>query len=216
ENGELKVEGLPWGKYWFIESKAPAGYGYEADPVTMEQRAYGFDVPTADGAFEIPVNVIDPPAPGVTPTPTRRPTDEPEETPTPTPTDEPTPTPGVTDTPIPTEVVVVVVTETPTSTPTPTTGVTATPTPTRAVAAAAVTPTPTAAVLGARRTKPGDVVSGVLGVRSAPTEGVLGARIGPTTGDAANIALWLIILAASIGAIVLILAQNSKRKKNVK
>ena len=260
DKGEIKVEGLPWGKYWFVESKAPAGYGYEADPVTMEQSAYEFNVPTADGSFEIPVNVIDPPAPKVTPTPgvtatptpgttatptpgvtatptpgttatptpgvtttptpTRRPTPTPGPTdePTPTPTDEPTPTPTSGVTPIPSEVVVVVVTETPTSAPTPTTGVTTTPEPTRVTEVAGATttptPTPTAAVLGARRTKPGDVLSGVLGVRSAPTAGVLGARVGPTTGDAANIALWLIILAASIGAVVLILVQSSKRKKS--
>ncbi|MBQ7565335.1 MAG: InlB B-repeat-containing protein [Lachnospiraceae bacterium] len=156
-----------------------------------------------------------------TPAPTRaRVTEGPTPTVTPEPTEEPTPVPGVTDEPIPTEVVVVVVTETPTYTPTPTATPTAAATPTVAptlrptvTPTATVTPIPTAAVLGARRTQPGGVVAGVLGVRSAPTQGVLGARVGPVTGDAANIALWLIILSASIGAVILILVQSSKKKK---
>ena len=68
-------------------------------------------------------------------------------------------------------------------------------------------------MIGERRIKEESPVQGVLGVRSAPEQGVLGERVGPATGDAANIALWLIILIASIGAIVVILVQSSKRKK---
>ena len=65
-------------------------------------------------------------------------------------------------------------------------------------------------VAGARRE--GGVLSGVLGVRAAPTSGVLGERVGPVTGDAANIALWIILLAASIGIIVAICVQNARKK----
>ncbi|HAV01179.1 MAG TPA: hypothetical protein DCW47_08345, partial [Lachnospiraceae bacterium] len=75
-------------------------------------------------------------------------------------------------------------------------------------------PTREPAVLGERKIKPGTPIQGVLGVRSAPTQGVLGARVGPATGDAANIALWLIILGASIGAIVVIVVQANRKRKS--
>ncbi|MCR5790057.1 MAG: Cna B-type domain-containing protein [Lachnospiraceae bacterium] len=150
-----------------------------------------------------------------TPTPTRgkaevTSTPTPTPTETSTPTSEPTETPASTPTPTDT---VVVITVTPTATPV-VIAATLTPTPTRTITLTPTpTPKPTAAVLGERRTKPGSVVQGVLGVRSAPTKGVLGERVGPATGDAANIALWIIILAACIGAIVMILLQTSKKRK---
>ena len=56
-------------------------------------------------------------------------------------------------------------------------------------------------------------VSGVLGVRSAPKKGVLGTRVGPATGDASAIALWLGLLIACIGTIVWLIA-GRKRKKS--
>ncbi|MBO4902283.1 MAG: Cna B-type domain-containing protein [Lachnospiraceae bacterium] len=65
-------------------------------------------------------------------------------------------------------------------------------------------------VAGARRSTK---VSDVLGVRAKPTSGVLGVRVGPVTGDAANIALWLLLLVASISMIVVICIQNHKKKK---
>ena len=58
----------------------------------------------------------------------------------------------------------------------------------------------------------GGVLSGVLGVRSAPTSGVLGERVGPVTGDAANIALWILLLVASVAVIIAIFVQNKSRK----
>lgn len=69
-------------------------------------------------------------------------------------------------------------------------------------------------VAGVRRK--GGVLSDVLGVRAKPTSGVLGARIGPVTGDAANIALWLLLLVASISIIVIICIQNNKKKNSDK
>ncbi len=66
-------------------------------------------------------------------------------------------------------------------------------------------------VAGARRE--GGVLSGVLGVRAAPTSGVLGERVGPVTGDAANIALWIILLVVSVAIIVFICVQNKSHKK---
>lgn len=66
-------------------------------------------------------------------------------------------------------------------------------------------------VAGVRRR--GGVLSDVLGVRAAPTSGVLGVRSGPVTGDAANIALWLLLLLASISAIVVICIQSRRKKK---
>lgn len=84
----------------------------------------------------------------------------------------------------------------------------------------------TSTVLGARRTTPtgvlgarvekGGVMSGVLGVRAKPTSGVLGERVGPVTGDFSNIALWLLLLVASVGMIVTMLIKSSKRDKNSK
>ena len=56
------------------------------------------------------------------------------------------------------------------------------------------------------------VDKGVLGVRSAPKGGVLGTRVGPATGDASAIALWMALLLACVGTIVWMLA--SKRKKS--
>ena len=69
-------------------------------------------------------------------------------------------------------------------------------------------------VAGVRRK--GGVLSDVLGVRAKPTSGVLGARVGPVTGDIANIALWLLLLIASISIIVVISIQNHKKKKDLK
>lgn len=72
--------------------------------------------------------------------------------------------------------------------------------------------------LGTITNSPGDdrreggVLSGVLGVRSAPTSGVLGERVGPVTGDAANIALWIILIVASVAVIIAIFIQNKSRK----
>ncbi len=155
--------------------------------------------------------VIIPSPTRIIPSPEPEATTEPTEEPTPTPgvTETPTPTPGVTTTPT-----VLVTTVPPTATPEPTTIVAGaiTSTPTRT--AETPTPTPTAAVLGARRIKSESPIQGVLGVRSAPKQGVLGERVGPATGDAANIALWLIVLGASIGAIVVIIVQSSRKRRN--
>ena len=70
-------------------------------------------------------------------------------------------------------------------------------------------------VAGVRRLK-GSGIGGVLGVRSKPTSGVLGVRVGPTTGDVANIALWLVLLLASLGVIVAICIQAGKKGKSRK
>ena len=66
-------------------------------------------------------------------------------------------------------------------------------------------------VLG-ERVPVAEKVSGVLGVRSKPKAGVLGTRVGPATGDASAIALWITLLVACIGTIVWMLA--SRRKKD--
>ena len=57
------------------------------------------------------------------------------------------------------------------------------------------------------------VVGGVLGVRAKPTSGVLGARVGPVTGDAGNIVLWSLLLLASIAVIVVLLVTGKKKQK---
>ncbi|MCR4807253.1 MAG: Cna B-type domain-containing protein, partial [Lachnospiraceae bacterium] len=54
-------------------------------------------------------------------------------------------------------------------------------------------------------------VSGVLGVRSKPTPGVLGTRVGPATGDASAIALWLTLLVACVGTIIWMLTSRKKK-----
>ncbi len=64
-------------------------------------------------------------------------------------------------------------------------------------------------VLGERRPPE----SGVLGVRSKPKGGVLGTRVGPATGDMSSIALWLAAMLACIGTIVWLLIE--KRRKRV-
>ena len=65
-----------------------------------------------------------------------------------------------------------------------------------------------------RGRRDGGVLSGVLGVRAAPKSGVLGERLGPVTGDAANIFLWMLLLLASVGAIVGVFIANARRKRN--
>lgn len=57
------------------------------------------------------------------------------------------------------------------------------------------------------------VVGGVLGVRAKPTSGVLGARVGPVTGDAGNIVLWSLLLMASIATIIVLLVTGKKKKR---
>ena len=57
------------------------------------------------------------------------------------------------------------------------------------------------------------VVGGVLGVRAKPTSGVLGVRVGPVTGDAGNIVLWSLLLMASIATIIVLLLTGKKKKK---
>lgn len=85
------------------------------------------------------------------------------------------------------------------------------------------TPPPTGGVLGARTTpkkkgvlsekvKKGGVVQGVLGVRAKPNKGVLGVRTGPVTGDASNIILWSLLLAACIATIVATIMTGRKKK----
>ncbi len=70
---------------------------------------------------------------------------------------------------------------------------------------------PEGGVLGAR-VKKGGVVNGVLGVRAKPTSGVLGERIGPVTGDASNIILWLLLLTACVATIVATIVTGKKKK----
>nr|MCR4657158.1 Cna B-type domain-containing protein [Lachnospiraceae bacterium] len=191
--GRIRVDGLPWDRYYFIELEAPEGYVTNVD-VDGRPLVYTFEV-NADTVDYAPVQVVNggysildyregitpPPLPPVTRVPI---------VPPPTPIvlgERMTPVPATTVTPVPAG----------TTTP-------ATP----------ATPVPTqAGVLGERRVKNESPIQGVLGVRSAPEQGVLGERVGPATGDAANIALWLIILLASIGAIIAVFVQSSKRKK---
>ncbi|MDO4966482.1 MAG: FctA domain-containing protein [Lachnospiraceae bacterium] len=59
----------------------------------------------------------------------------------------------------------------------------------------------------------GGVLSGVLGVRQAPKRGVLGERVGPATGDTANIILWMLLLLVSIGAIIGVGIAGRKKKR---
>ena len=59
----------------------------------------------------------------------------------------------------------------------------------------------------------GGVLSGVLGVRAAPKRGVLGERVGPATGDTANIILWMLLLLVSIGAIIGVGIAGKKKKR---
>ena len=66
-------------------------------------------------------------------------------------------------------------------------------------------------VLGERR-PPEEQASGVLGVRSKPKGGVLGTRVGPATGDASAIALWLAVMLACIGTIVWLLVDRRKKR----
>ncbi len=73
------------------------------------------------------------------------------------------------------------------------------------------TPPPRGGVLG-ERVKRGGVVNGVLGVRAKPNSGVLGERIGPVTGDASNIILWSLLLAACIATIVATVLTGRKKK----
>ena len=73
---------------------------------------------------------------------------------------------------------------------------------------------PPRGVLG-ERVKKGGVVNGVLGVRAKPNSGVLGERIGPVTGDASNIILWSLLLAACLATIVATI-MTGKRKKTAK
>ncbi|MCR4656481.1 MAG: Cna B-type domain-containing protein [Lachnospiraceae bacterium] len=186
--GRIRVDGLPWDRYYFIELEAPDGYVTNVD-IDGSPIVYTFEV-NADTVDYAPVQVVNggysildyregitpPPLPPITRVPI---------VPPPTPIvlgERLTPTPVVrAATPVPTR--------------------TATPVPTQA------------GVLGERRVKNESPIQGVLGVRSAPEQGVLGERVGPATGDAANIALWLIILLASIGAIIAVFVQSSKRKK---
>ncbi len=70
---------------------------------------------------------------------------------------------------------------------------------------------PEEGVLGAR-VKKGGVVNGVLGVRAKPVSGVLGERIGPVTGDASNIILWLLLLTACVATIVATIVTGKKKK----
>ncbi|MBR4719822.1 MAG: Cna B-type domain-containing protein [Lachnospiraceae bacterium] len=70
---------------------------------------------------------------------------------------------------------------------------------------------PLTGVLGERRT-PEEPESGVLGVRSAPKKGVLGARNTPATADVSAIALWLTVMLACIGTIVWVLVDRRKKK----
>lgn len=139
-DGMIRVEGLPWDDYYFIEVQAPTGYVTNND-VNGDPLVYTFTI-DSDSATSIGVNV------------------------------------GTikNDTP---------------GTPPPTTG-------------------GGGGVAGVRRS--GGVISDVLGVRAKPTSGVLGARVGPVTGDAANIALWLLLLLASVSIVVVICIQNHKRK----
>ena len=201
-NGEINVTGLPWDDYYFIEIEAPENYRLlldsDRDPLVytfkVNERTVD-DIIYAGDVYNTPGDMGG---------------------------GEPTPEPTVYITSTPTTYVTTVpttyVTTTPTTyvTTTPTTYVTSVPaTPTPGVEGTIVPPTtPPAGVLGERRIQSGSPIQSVLGVRSAPTQGVLGERVGPATGDAANIALWLIILGASIGAIVVIVVQSSKKKKN--
>lgn len=83
------------------------------------------------------------------------------------------------------------------------------------------TPPVTPSVLGERiipkddGRRSGGVLAGVLGVRAAPKQGVLGERIGPVTGDAANIVLWLLLLAACVAAIIGTALAGKKKKRSI-
>ncbi len=218
-----------------MEIEAPEGYRLHLD-TNKDPLVYSFEINkrTVNQLIELgsvyntPDERHDP-----TPTPTATPTTTPTPTPTVTPTTTPTPTPTATPTTYITTTPTTYVTTTPTTyvTTTPTTYVTTTPVtyvttvptpgvegtsrvPTTPPEVTTVSPTtPPAGVLGERRIQQGNPVQSALGVMSAPSQGVLGERVGPATGDTANIVLWLIILGASIGAIVVIVVQTSRKRK---
>ncbi|MBR4719821.1 MAG: Cna B-type domain-containing protein [Lachnospiraceae bacterium] len=73
------------------------------------------------------------------------------------------------------------------------------------------TKTPEGGVLGERRPL-AEKASGVLGVRSTPKRGVLGARVVPATGDISAIALWLAVFMACIGTIIWLLVDRKRKK----
>lgn len=70
----------------------------------------------------------------------------------------------------------------------------------------------TSGVLGERRPPEEEKSSGVLGVRSTPKKGVLGSRVVPPTGDVSAIALWLTVMLACIGTIVWVLVDGRKKR----
>ncbi len=131
--GDLFVDGLPWGDYYFIEVQAPEGYQLNLD-VNGDPIVYPFTVDASSAA-------------------------------------------------------------------------------TVSIGMGLITNTPEGG--GGRTTTrlSGGVLSGVLGVRAAPSKGVLGVRVGPVTGDASNIALWILLLAACVAAITGLLITNRRRRK---
>lgn len=70
---------------------------------------------------------------------------------------------------------------------------------------------PEGGVLGERRPL-AEKASGVLGVRSKPKGGVLGTRVGPATGDISAIALWLAVFLACVGTIVWLLVDRRRKR----
>ncbi len=58
-----------------------------------------------------------------------------------------------------------------------------------------------------------EIVSDVLGVRAAPTEGVLGERVGPATGDTGKLILWILLLASCLSVLVVVLRSKKYIKK---
>lgn len=160
-DGTLKVTGLPYGSYYFIETKAPAGYEIKTD-VNGDPLVSTFTIDSSTAAsVSVSLTVYN----------------------------DPTESGGG--------------------------GGGSSSTPSGSSSGSSVSGSTGggsgSGVAGVRRS--GGVLSDVLGVRAAPTTGVLGVRVGPVTGDAANIAIWLLLLVASVSVIVVICIQNHKRKK---
>lgn len=195
--GQLQVDGLPWDSYYFIETEAPAGYRVNLD-VNGDPIVYTFTVdPVSASRAVISIGtIINDSEPGSSSSSSSSSSS----------TSFTTSTSYTTSTSFTTSTMTTTSTEITTSSSFVTT---------TAGSTLASSTLPARGVAGAR-VSPGGVLSGVLGVRAAPTSGVLGERVGPVTGDAANISLWIAILAASIAVIMVICLQDRDKKKNSK
>lgn len=169
------------------------------------------------------------PTPSVTPTgspegsatPSVTPTGSPEGSATPSVTPDTTPTgspegsatPSVTPEATPGSTPA----QTPDTTPESTPEVFTEPTP-ETVPSAAPEATPEGSVLGARRTNAGGTEAAVLGAKRGTDYAVLGKRRRPTTGDSAEIIIWVLVLSAAVGGAIVsgVMMYQSRKKKDNK